>query len=169
MVDFGNVNLDANVNANSGDYTLIPPGTYKVMLVADALEEASTGAGKVYKMRWQIIEGQYTGEQIEDNLNILRYGNTEKDATCQRIGQGRLRYICELVGVPWPIRDTSALIGKKLGIKVKHEEYKNQYGDTRQSAKIAKYLPLDEVSQAPSQETQPQPAASQKQEEEVPW
>jgi hypothetical protein len=103
----------------------------------------------VWKIRWQVFDGPYIGETIEDNINVQRFGNSEKDQTCQRIGQGTVKRICNLMGLPYPIKDTAPMVGGQIGVEIRHEEFvSNRTGKKLKSAKISKYIPLDDVRPA---------------------
>lgn len=129
------LNIDANVEESNGGFTVLPAGNYKVCLVGDELVDNKSNTGKILKLKLQVIEGQYAGEVLNDNLNI-----TNPSPVAQKIGQGTLKRICNLCSSPFPPQDTNSLMGKPMMVTVQVEEFKsNNTGNMLKSNKIKKY------------------------------
>ena len=146
------LNIDANVEESNGGFTVLPAGNYKVCLVGDELVDNKSGSGKILKLKLQVIEGQYAGEILKDNLNI-----TNPSPVAQKIGQGTLKRICNICSAPFPPQDTNSLMGKPMVITVQVEEFKsNNTGNMLKSNKIKKYdnatAAVTETNQAPPQQ-----------------
>ena len=155
MANLNGLTIDKDVKENDGSFTVLPAGKYKACLVGDELKDNKKGTGKILKLKVQIIEGQFSQEIIEDNLNI-----TNPSQVSQAIGQGTLKRICNLCGVPFPPQDTNGLMGKPLVITVKVEEFtSNTSGKPLKSNKITKYEPADAQIPQPDVAAQAQTAA----------
>jgi hypothetical protein len=62
------------------------------------------------------------------------------------------------------------MIGKPVGIQVKHEEFvSNKTGNKLKSAKISKYMPAEQVTATPEPRQQASPPPNNHVEEDVPW
>jgi len=155
MTNLSGVGLNPNVEENTGAFTVLPAGKYKACLVADELRDNSAGNGKILVVKVQIIDGQFSGEVLTDYINIIN-----PNPTAQTIGQGTLKRICNMCGIPYPPHDTAGLMGKPLGIDIKVEKFvSNTTGKELESNKIKSYGPAPTQSQAqvsaqPVQETQ---------------
>lgn len=146
MANLNGINLDPNVQENTGAFTVVPAGKYKACLVSDELKDNKAGTGKVLTVKLQILEGQFATEIITDHINI-----TNANPTAQAIGQGTLKRICSMCNVPYPPQDTTKMMGKPLGIDVRVEKFiSNTTGKELQSNKIKAYGP------PPAQQPQPQ-------------
>jgi hypothetical protein len=100
------------------------------------------------------MDGQFAGEVLTDYINI-----TNANPKAQAIGQGILKRICNLCGVPYPPQDTAGLMGKPLGIDVKVEKFtSNTTGKELESNKIKAYGPIPTQTQTAAQ---PAPPAQQ--------
>lgn len=151
MANFNGIQMDANVQESTGEFTVIPAGKYRACLVSDQLRDNSAGTGKILEVKIQIMEGQFAGEVLTDYINI-----TNASPKAQAIGQGTLKRICNLCGVPYPPQDTAGLMGKPLGIDVKVEKFtSNTTGKELDSNKIRAYGPV------PTQQAQAQPTTQQ--------
>lgn len=151
MANLSGINLDPNVEESTGGFTLLPIGEYKAVIVRDELKDNNKKNGKVLKLTLQVTAGQYTGETIDDNINI-----TNPSVQCQAIGQGTLKRICGLCNVQYPPNDTAGLHGKPIRIKVKIGKpfQSNRTGEMLESREVAAYNPV--LSQ-PQDEPPPPP------------
>jgi len=158
------LNIDKDVEEAGNGFTVLPAGKYKMCLVGDELVNNKANTGKILKLKIQVIEGQFMGEILTDNLNI-----TNPSATCQRIGQGTLKKICNLCGVPFPPQDTAGLMGKPMVVGLTVEEFtSNATGKTLQSNKVKSYeaantaipVQMAQRQQANAQTAQPQQTAN---------
>lgn len=151
MADLSQANLNPNVPENTGTFTVVPAGKYSACLVGDELKNNKAKTGKVLELKVQITAGQFAGEVIKDNLNI-----TNPSQTAQNIGQGTLKRICNLCGVPYPPQDTGGLMGKPLEINVKIEKFtSNTSGKELDANKIKAYGPpaMQQTQQPSTQQT----------------
>lgn len=146
MSDFTGLNIDKDVKESTGGFTLIPAGKYKACIVGDELKDTKAGTGKIWSVKVQIIDGEYFGEIITDNINII---NPSEKA--QAIGQGTLKRICNICGVPFPPQNTSGLMGKPLEIDVKVEKFtSNTTGNELESNKIKAYNTISQAINKPA-------------------
>jgi len=135
MADLSNIGIDPNVEKNTGEFTVLPPGNYEAVIVGDELSDNKAGTGKILKLSVQIISGQFAGTVLKDTLNI-----TNPSPVAQQIGQGVLKNICEICNVPFPPKDTTLLRGKPMSIQLAVEEFtSNKSGKQLSSNKIKKY------------------------------
>lgn len=129
------LNIDPNVEEANGGFTVLPAGKYKMCMVGDELVNNKAGTGKILKLKLQVIEGQFAGEVLTDNLNI-----TNPSPVCQKIGQGTLKKICNLCNVVFPPQDTNGLMGKPMVVTLNVEEFaSNNTGKMLKSNKVKSY------------------------------
>ena len=139
MSNLNGLNIDPNVDENSGGFTVIPAGKYKAVIVGDELVDNKSNTGTLLNLKVQIIEGQYAQEIVVDRLNI-----TNPSQVAQKIGQGTLKRICNLCKVKFPPQETSGLMGKPMVITVRVEEFESNTSDRLlKSNKITRYDPAD--------------------------
>jgi len=144
MADFTSIALDENVEEAGAGFTLIPPGSYEATIIKDKLQDNKAGTGKVWVVLLQITKGQFVNEQVKDYINV-----SNASAKCAAIGQGTLKRICNLTGVTYPPKDTKPMIGRPIGIKIVHEEFKsNNTGKMLKSVKVKAYIPAADVTGA---------------------
>jgi hypothetical protein len=155
MANFEGLNIDANVEESTGSKTIIPAGKYKACLVADELKNNSKGTGKILTLQLQILDTDFAGLIVKDNLNI-----TNPSPTAQAIGQGTLKRICNLCKVQFPPRDTAGLMGKPMMIDVVVESFKSDSGNDAKSNKIKAYNAV-ENGQQPAQSAQSEESPSE--------
>jgi hypothetical protein len=145
MANLSNEGIDGNIPENRGSFVCVPVGIYEAVIVADRLTDTKNGGGKLLEMKNQIIEGPFAGTIIIDRLNIRN-----SSAQAAAIGQGQLKRICNICGVPFPPADTSMLYGKPMLITVKVEGFKSKTtGKDLESNKISAYDKVPDVVQAP--------------------
>lgn len=138
MTDMTRLGLDPDIKPYDGEWTVIPPGPYDVVIIKDILTDNSAGTGKILKLTLQIINGQFHGELLKDTLNI-----TNPNKLSQEIGQGTLRRICNICRVVYPPSNTVALHGKPIRIVVTTEEFiSSTTGSKLKGNKIKKYNPV---------------------------
>ncbi len=144
MANLQGINIDANV-PESGNFTIIPPATYKAVIAGDKITTTKDGRGKMLELTVQIIEGPYTGLTIIDRLNIV---NASQQA--QNIAQGTLKRICGVLRAPFPPQNTDSLMGKPMLVTVGVEEFtSNKTGNVLKSNKIKNYAPIPSVTSTP--------------------
>lgn len=146
MADLTGAPLDPNVKENTGGYTVVPPGNYVAVIVADRVVDTNAKDGKILELKVQIADGQYKGETIIDRLNIVN-----KSPVAQNIGQGQLKHICAICGVQYPPANTDGLIGRPMQIKVVNESFKsNTTGEDLTSNKIKGYNTIVSATPKPA-------------------
>ncbi len=115
MSNLNEMGLDADVeeNSGSGGITLIPKGKYKAVIVADDVRSTKNNDGKGIELSMQIVEGKYADTILKDWINLKN-----KNPEAERIGQGILKRICKITGVPFPPPDTTLMFGKPFLLTV---------------------------------------------------
>ena len=88
------LNFDANQVAPNSKPDPIPNGTYRMHIVASGVKPTNNGKGKYLKLELQVLDGEYKGRKVWDQLNILN-----ENEQAQAIAQGQLSAICHATGV----------------------------------------------------------------------
>ena len=118
--------FDASTVAPQASSTPIPADVYFAHITESSIVPTKAGNGQVCKLTFEILDGQYKGRKVFENLNIQNV-NPET----QRIAQSQLSAICHATGVI-KLNDTSALHYKPLRIKVVVKEAEGQYAARNQ-------------------------------------
>ena len=163
MADFSSIknDLDPNVEKNSGGFEIIPEGDYKIVILKDTVKDNKKNTGKIWKLKLQIIEGQFKNKILDDNINIIH-----NSPICQKIGQGVLRNISELTGTPYPPKNTDAIFGKPIGCHISIQEFtSNVSGNKLQSNNICSYFDLEEIEDIADEDNQDQDIPDK----DIPW
>ena len=114
-------NFDASQVAPQASNGPIPAGTYLAHITESDVAPLRSGNGTGLKLTFEIIDGQYKGRKVWDNLNI-QHSNEDT----QRIAQSQLSALCHAVNVI-KLQDTAALHMKPVSIKVVVREAKGEY------------------------------------------
>jgi hypothetical protein len=114
-------NFDASQVAPQASNGPIPAGTYLAHITESDVAPLRSGNGTGLKLTFEIIDGQYKGRKVWDNLNI-QHSNEDT----QRIAQSQLSALCHAVNVI-KLQDTAALHLKPVTIKVVVREAQGQY------------------------------------------
>lgn len=119
MADLTNIPLDPNVKA-SGVFETVPDDWYPIVFLDAQVGPTKNGTGQKLGLKVQIFEGKYKGFILPNNhiLNLLN-----QSEVAQRIGQGELRSICEILGAAYPPSNTNFLIGQPLMAKIVEEPF----------------------------------------------
>mgnify|MGYP000845361311 CR=1 FL=1 len=142
MADLSAMGLDPDVEESTGSFQVLPEGTYKVVIVGDRITTTKSGTGKMFEIKLQVIDGQYAGQTVVDRLNIIN-----PNAIAQKIGQGQVRRLCSLTGVPYPCPDSTMMYGKPILATIKVEDFiSNKTGNALKSNKVAGYNPVSNVA-----------------------
>jgi hypothetical protein len=150
------INPDVEENNGAGDFTLLPKAKYKGVMIGEVLSDNKNGTGKVYETKWQIVEGKYADTILRDWWNI-----TNNSEIAQQIGQGQLKRVCRLCGVPFPPPDATLLLGKPLLLSIDIvEHYKDP---NKQQNKITAYNPV------PAGNNTPQLPANKTVQDDISW
>ena len=114
MADLTGLGIDENVKeATGGGFTLYEDGWYKQCLIKTEVIPTKDGKGKRFMLALQFLDGQYSGDvYTKEGLNIIN-----KSDKCQEIGQGQLKKLCKLTGVPFPPPNTTHMHGKTFMVK----------------------------------------------------
>jgi hypothetical protein len=113
--------FDASTVAPQASSGPVPAGTYLAQCVDSDVQPLKSGNGTGLKLTFEIIDGQYKGRRIWENLNI-QHSNDDT----QRIAQSQLSALCHAVNVI-KLQDTAALHHKPVTIKVVVREAKGEY------------------------------------------
>ncbi len=131
VINFDSTRVDPDL-----EFKPVPVGEYIVKIIKSDLKDNSKNTGKVLFFEIEVIDGEYTGRRLFDNLNLE---NPSERAV--QIGQARLSQICRAVGVLTP-RDSEELHERPLKVQVVIEEARDPTtGQPKDRNKITKYLP----------------------------
>jgi hypothetical protein len=114
-------NFDASTVAPQAVSGPLPAGTYLAHITESDIRDLSSGNGKGLKLTFEVIDGQFKGRKVWENLNIQ---HTNEDT--QRISQSQLSALCHAVNVI-KLLDTAALHFKPVRINVTVREAQGQY------------------------------------------
>ena len=154
---------ESELEAERGDFTPLPAGDYKACLIeigdkdnpSQAFTVANNGKGEFLRTVWEIVEGEYKGRKIFENLQLKRYGNTEKDQTTAKIARGKLSRICLAYGISGSLKDTNQLLNKPpVLISVKVRAGSGDYGPSNEITNWKSLVP----TQRPPGGVPPEPA-----------
>jgi hypothetical protein len=155
MANLAGLPIDKDVKENLGKFVVVEPGKYRVVVISDELKDTKAGTGKLLELKLQIITGPNKGTELTDRLNIVN-----PSSVTQGIGQGTLKRICSITGVPFPPADTRKCYGIPMIVDVVVEEFQsNTTGDMIPSNKIRSYAP-DMPDAAPEAPTEKKAAGS---------
>ena len=138
-MDFSN--FDARNVAPPASYEPIPAGWYKVVI--SAAEEKATKAqtGSYLRLELEVIEGEFQGRKVFDNLNLENTNQTAVDIAKRQLGS-----ICRAINVPTP-RNEQELCDKPLMAKIAIQPPRDQY---EASNRVKEYSAINS-SAAPEQ------------------
>jgi hypothetical protein len=149
--------FDASTVAPQASTGPVPAGTYLTQIIESDVAPLKSGKGTGLKLTFEIIDGQYKGRRIWENLNIQH----ENDET-QRIAQSQLSALCHAVNVI-KLQDTAALHHKPVHVRVVVREAQGQYqasnnikGYESAGGSVPAFLPI----QGPAFESYSAPAAA---------
>ena len=140
-----------------GNFSVVPPGIYHVIIVNSELKDNRAGNGKFLEISYQIIEGQFIGKTVKDRINVMN-----PSETALRIGLSQLKKICDAVGHKGQLKDSCQLHGKLMAIKVSIEEFESnkEPGKMLQSNRVESRMPKQSAaSPSPSAESGQAPLA----------
>jgi len=138
------------------DFTVIPPGKYKVQIVEASVNQTKAGNGHYIKLQMKVIEGERKGAVLFDNLNI---DNPSTQAV--EIAKRTLSAVCKALQIE-RCKDTAQLQDGILNAHVKVKDDQNRIrtysaaGDTTVAVS----------TQQPRNEEEPNEGS---QEEKLPW
>ena len=114
-------NFDASQVAPQQSTGPLPAGTYLAHITESDVQPLKSGNGEGLKLTFEIIDGQFKGRKVWENLNI-RHSNEDT----QRIAQSQLSGLCHAVNVI-KLLDTAALHFKPVRINVTVREAQGIY------------------------------------------
>jgi hypothetical protein len=114
-------NFDASTVAPQQATGPLPAGTYLAHITESDVQPLKSGNGEGLKLTFEIMDGQFKGRKIWENLNI-RHSNEDT----QRIAQSQLSGLCHAVNVI-KLMDTAALHFKPVRINVTVREAQGIY------------------------------------------
>lgn len=88
------LDFDASAVEPSTPFEALPAGKYLAVAVASEIKATKNGNGQYLKMTFEVIDGQFKGRKIFENLNIQ---NQNKQA--EEIAQRALSMLCRATGV----------------------------------------------------------------------
>ena len=153
----------ADPNQPEESFDIVPAGEYTTIIEASDYTPNKQGTGMILKLTYQIIDGEFKGRKIFENLNLQN-----ENAQAAQIAQRALNSICLAVGVQH-VQDSAQLHGIPLILEVSVKEDPT-YGKQN---RIKKHIPISGQSSAPAtsgfsqtqQQTSPQGTAKKDQ----PW
>jgi len=119
MADLGG--YQANPAELEEDFGIVPEGTYIAVIEGSDYKPASTGQGMLLKFTYSIVEGQFKGRKVFENLN-LKHSN----AQTQAIAEKALNSICVACGI-LKIQDSSQLHGIPMKLDISVQPAKGEY------------------------------------------
>jgi hypothetical protein len=87
------LSFDATQIDPSQQFEAIPPGKYKVQIVASEMRPTKDGNGQYLWLEQEILEGEYQGRRLWDRLNLAN-----ANAQAVEIAQRTLSALCHAVG-----------------------------------------------------------------------
>ena len=112
MANLGQV-FDSDQHDDIEAFDPIPANWYNVSVTKSDMRDTKAKDGKYIKLEFTVIDGQYKGRKIWENLNIIN-----KNPVAVEIAQKALATLCRAVGKK-AIADTQELHGIAFQAKVK--------------------------------------------------
>lgn len=138
--------FNAEKVAPMGDFSPIPAGVYTAMITKSEEKQSQKG-GSFLSLTFQVIEGDYKGRLIFNNLNlehsnpkVVAWAEAELSSICRACGELQIDYSSQLHNIPIAIH---------VGIQPPKDGYDA-------ANRIKKYEPVAGATKQPS----PQPAES---------
>ena len=115
------LNYKADLNDTEQSFDVVPADRYKAVIEASDYVPTKAGTGKILKLTYQIIDGNFKGRKIFNNLNLE---NPNQQAVT--ISRQTLNGICKACNVT-DLQDSSQLhdISMMIDVTVKED---TQYG-----------------------------------------
>lgn len=134
--------FDTSFDATSVEPTtaqeLLPAGKYRAQIVESEMRVTKNGMGQFLWLMLDILDGEYKGRKIFDQLNLVN-----PNPTTVEIAQRALSAICHATG-KMHVSDSEELHLIPMTIQVKIRPPKNGYGESNAVA----YLPPDRAAAA---------------------
>jgi len=128
------LDFDAGNVSPSQGFTLLPIGDYPVVISesSDSIKN-SKGTGEYIKLTYVVLEGEYKGRKIWENLSLVH-----ENPITVKIARQSLSAICRCVGVMHP-QDTAELHNIPFRISVGINPGNNGF---KESNGILEYMPM---------------------------
>ena len=127
--------FDTSFDATSVEPTtahdLLPAGKYRAQIVESEMRVTKNGMGQFLWLMLDILEGEYKGRKIFDQLNLVN-----PNPTTVEIAQRTLSAICHATG-RLHVSDSEELHLIPMTIQVKIRPPKNGYGESNAIAYLA--------------------------------
>ena len=122
MANLTSVNIDPTVDAFSGGRKLLAAGWHRAVYASDELSDTKSG-GSALRIDFVMIDEPNVGESVSDYLNIKN-----KSEACERMAQGKLKLICEIMGVQFPPQNTESMYGRPIDVILDVEDATSKLG-----------------------------------------
>jgi len=119
---FGGHEFDPMAVEPSSSFDPLPPGDYPVLIEQAEIRETKKGDGSYLKLTLQVLDGQFKGRKLWDNINLAN-----PNVQCVEIGMKALASLGRALGGQ-KIRATEQLLNQVVAAKVAVKNDKN-YGD----------------------------------------
>lgn len=113
--------FDAQTVSPTASLDPVPAGTYLSYITESSVNTTKDGSGQFLKLAFEVLEGQFKGRKIFNNLNIQN-----RNPDTQKYALADLSAICHATG-QIKLTDTTALHHKPLKIKVSVQPEKDGY------------------------------------------
>ena len=145
--------FDASGVAPSQPQEIIPIGWYTVTITETEIKETSKKSGSFLALTYTIVDGDYKGRKVFNNLNIIN-----ANAQAVEIAQRDLSAICHATGV-MVVDDTSKLHNIPFEIKVGMAKPTADYPEPANEVKGYRELGGATATNVPVTSVAPPPAA----------
>ncbi len=135
--------FDASQVDPSQPFETLPPGDYRVQIVASEMRPTKAGTGQYLWMEMEILDGPFSGKRVFDRLNLINPNQQAAD-----IAQRTLSAICHAVG-RMQVSDSEELHFKPLLVKVVVD--KEGYNQTKGYKPVANAIPAARPAFQPQQ------------------
>jgi hypothetical protein len=127
MADLGGLFDPSTIPEDERSFDVLPVGTYKMQVVDSEVLDNSAGTGQFLKLTIEIVEGEYAGRKVWEQLNIRN-----PSAQAQQIAQRALADLFFATGTP-ASRNSDVLhfkpfLGKVTVVKDKNGQYPDKNG-----------------------------------------
>jgi len=150
--------FDANDFEDMGSFDPIPKGDYLCKIVETEIKQTEARTGKYIKIKFEVIQGDFSGRFIWTNINIIN-----PNTITVEIAKKELATLCRVIGKPGTIKDTNELHGIPLIVKVKIKPASGGYDE---SNAVSGYLPAANI---PTQTQQVQETNTTNQDDDPGW
>lgn len=135
--------FDSNSVEPQGDFEVMPPGKYPVLIEAAEVKQTKAGTGVYLKLTFSVLDGKYKNCKLFENINIQN-----PNQQCVEIGLRTLAALGLAISVA-NISDTSQLLNKTClaSVKVAKDQAGNEQNQIRTFASLAGYEWVNQPAQ----------------------